>query len=151
MWNRINLIYYKYYLCRLILEALGYVGISSADEFVRLDEPENQVYTLHRGGGYFLHIDTELVLCLVNARSIEEDYLSPVIRKHCLYSVSCGLRLIRGNRDLLSDNAVHQCGFTDIRSSDKRYKAALCFSQINSPSCQIVCCFRLSSLQSLQL
>ena len=69
------------------------------------------------------HVFTQLVFCLVDTRCIKENDLSPVISVNGLNPVSGSLGLVRGDRDLLTDQMVHQCGLANIWASDQCYKS----------------------------
>ena len=108
MRDRVDLIDHKNDRCLAALKSFRNELISAANEFVRLDKPQYQVNTFHGSSRHLLHILAKLVLCLVNARRIKEDDLSPVIREYGFYSVSRRLRLVARDRDLLTDDAVHE-------------------------------------------
>ena len=54
----------------------------------------------------------------MDTRGIEEDDLTVLTGVHGLDTVSGRLRLLGCDRDLLTDQMVHQCGLADIRTAD---------------------------------
>ena len=59
----------------------------------------------------------------MDTRSIKEYDLSLLAGIHSLNTVSGCLWFLGCDCDLLSDQMIHQCGFSYIRTSDDRYKS----------------------------
>ena len=87
-----------------------------------LKEAEDHIDIFECSLCYLDHVLAQLVFCLVDTWGIKENDLTSVVSVNGLDPVSGRLRLIRSNCDLLTDQVVHQCGFSNIRSSDDRNK-----------------------------
>ena len=69
------------------------------------------------------HIVTQLVFRLVDTGRIQEYDLSLFQGQYRLNTVTGGLRFVRCDGDLLSDQSVHQSGLTYVGTSDQCGKA----------------------------
>ena len=73
------------------------------------------------------HIFAQLGFRLMDTGGIQKNTLKILLRQDGGNFISCGLRLMLGNGNLLPDQAVHQRGFADIRSADQCNKAGVKF------------------------
>ena len=96
--------------------------LTGTDVGPRLHEPQDHIHLAECVLRNIHHVLTEFVFCLVDARCIEEDNLPVFICIHSLDPISRGLRFFRCDRDLLSDQVVHQRGLTNVRASDQCHK-----------------------------
>ena len=69
------------------------------------------------------HVFSKLVFCLVDTRCVQKYDLSLITGIDGLDPVSGCLRFLGCDGDLLSNEVIHQCGFSHIWSSDDRYKS----------------------------
>jgi len=91
---------------------------SSADKCRWLHKPQHYIHFVQCPFSHIYHIFAKLILCLVNARCIEENNLSSLIGIHRLNSGTGGLRLIGRNRNLLLYQMVHKRRLSYVRSAD---------------------------------
>ena len=99
------------------------VALPRSDKGARLHQPENHIHLPKRALRHIDHVFSQLVLRLVNARRIQENDLPLITGIHSLNPVSRSLGLIGSNRNLLSNQPVHQCGFSYIRPANQSGKA----------------------------
>ena len=66
----------------------------------------------------FIHEFPQLMLWLVDARRVEEDDLTFVVRMDAEDAVARRLGLIGDDRDFMLDDAVDECRLADIRAAD---------------------------------
>ena len=117
--DRIDLVDDEDHRLLLLFELLRNIPVTVSDVGRRLDQPENDVRIADRLVGHIDEILTELIVRLSDhAGRIEKDDLAFLSRKNCLYSVPGRLRPVTGNRDLLTDQMIHKCGFSHVRPSD---------------------------------
>ena len=96
---------------------------SCADKGRRLYQPKDHIDIFECSLCYLDHVLAQLVFCLVDTRGIEEDDLTVLTGIYGLDTVSGRLRFLGCDRDLLTDQMVHQCGFSDIWTADDRCKS----------------------------
>ena len=117
--DRIDLVDDKDHRLLLLFELLRNIPITVSDIGRRFYQPENDIRIADRLVGHVDEILTELIVRFPDhAGRVEKDDLAFLSRKNCLYSVPGRLRPVAGNRDLLTDQMIHKCGFSHIRPSD---------------------------------
>ena len=99
------------------------VAFPFSDKRRRFHQPQDHIHFVKRTLCHGNHILAKFILRLVDSRCVQKDNLSSLIMIHRLNPVSRRLWLIARNRDLLSDNAVHQRRLPDIGSSYQRHKS----------------------------
>ena len=80
----------------------------------------------------------------MDTRCVEEHDLSLVTRINGLDAVAGGLRFLGCNRNLLSDQVIHQRGFSHVRTADQGYKAGFIICIV------FHCCLFSSFISSLR-
>jgi len=109
-----------------------------------IDDENHHVDVLQRGGRGAVHVAVERGLAvLVQARGIDIDRLHAALGLDAEHVVTGGLRLARGDRQLLPENMVEQGRLADVRPADdsdvattadgivlRRFKV---FSHVHSP------------------
>ena len=85
------------------------MSLPGADKGGRFHQPQDHIDLGQRMLRHVYHVVAQLVFCLVDTRRIQKDDLSLLACIYSLYFISGCLRLIGCDRDLLSDQPVHQC------------------------------------------
>ena len=86
--------------------------------FIARDEEQDGVDVAQGLIGRFIHEFPQLMFRLVDARRVEEDDLTFVVRMDTEDAVARRLGLIGDNRDFMLDDAVDECRLADIRAAD---------------------------------
>ena len=97
--------------------------LACADVSGRLHQPHDHIHLIESAFCYIDHVLAQFIFCLVDTWSVQENDLAPLIGIHRLDAVSCGLRFLGCDRDLLADQMVHQSRFPHIWTADQRYKS----------------------------
>ena len=120
--HHINLVDHKDDRRLYSLKLIDDVPFSGSDKRGRLHKPEHHIHFIQRALGYIYHIFAKLVLRLVDPRRINKHDLAVLRCKNGLDTVPRCLRFIRCDRDLLSDQMVHQGRLSYVRSADQSDK-----------------------------
>ena len=132
----INLVHDKNHRFSGKFQLAGNEFLTLAAEITRLYQPENHIHLGQDSEGDFIHIFAQTVLRLVDARGIQKNNLAAFIRINRLDSAAGRLRFPGSDRDLLSDQVIHESGFPHIRTSGYSDKSAL-----KTLLCHLVSCF----------
>ena len=122
-FHSIDLVDDQDYRNAYLLKLLRNMTLSCSHKSRWLYQPHDSIHFLQGSLCNLHHVFTKLVFCLVDTRGIKKYDLTLITGINSLDLVSCCLRFIGCDRNLLSDQMVHQCGFSNIRSSDDRNKA----------------------------
>ena len=106
-----------------VFQLLCNVALPGSDKSGGLYQPENHIRVLEGALRHIYHIFTQLVFCLVDSRGIQKDDLALLTGVNSLDLISGCLRFPGCDGNLLSDQMVHQCGFTHVWPSDDRRKS----------------------------
>ena len=85
------------------------VTLSCTDKSGRLYQPKDHIYIFECPLRYLDHVFAQFILRLVNTRSIQKNDLPVFAGIYRLDTVSGRLRFLGCDRDLLSDQMIHQC------------------------------------------
>ena len=129
----IDLVDHKDDRCLHFLKLVNDVTLPGSYESGRLHQPEHYVYFIQRPLRDVHHILAQFIFRPVDPRRIDKHDLPLFCREHRLDAVPRGLRFVGCDRDLLSDQTVHQCGFSHVRSADQCGKTgSVIFSHVSS-------------------
>ena len=78
------------------------------DKCCRLYQPEYHIYFIQRTFCHIDHIFSKLILGFMDSRCIYKYDLTVICGQYRLNAVTCRLWLVRCDRNLLSDQLVHQ-------------------------------------------
>ena len=101
-----------------------------------VDDEDHHVDVLERRAGAAVHVAVErLVVVLVHAGGIDIDRLHRPLGLDAEQGVPGGLRLARGDRQLLAEDVIEQGRLADVRPADDGHIAAAArgFSHCHSP------------------
>ena len=91
------------------LQVLSNKAVSASCKLIRFHQPQDQIHPFKGSGCNLGHVLSQLVLGLVNTRSIQKHHLATLIRIDCLNTVTGGLGFVGCNGDLLTDHMIHKC------------------------------------------
>ena len=80
---------------------------TGTDKCRRFNKPENNIYFTQCTLSNIYHIFTKFVLGFMDTRCIDKNNLSFFTRVYSLNTISCCLRFVGRNSNLLSDQMIH--------------------------------------------
>jgi len=98
----------QYNRCRYFLKLADDMLFTCTDKCCRLYKPEYHIYFIQRTFCHIDHIFSKLILGFMDSRCIYKYDLTIICGQYRLNAVTCRLWLVRCDRNLLSDQLVHQ-------------------------------------------
>ena len=123
--HRIHLIDDENDRCLDSLKLLCNMLFARSDKCSWLHKPKHDIHFIQCFLSHIYHVLTKLVFRLVNSWCINKYNLTFICCQNCLNPVTCCLRFVRCNGNLLADQVIHQCRFSYIRTSDQCHKTRL--------------------------
>ncbi len=102
--------------------------------FRRLNEKQHQIHFVECIFCRANHVFAKLMAWLMDAGCIEKYTLKVIFRQYACDFVACRLRLMRGDGDFFTNQAVHQCGFAYVWSACQRNETGIKFFHACSSS-----------------